>query len=235
MVNALVLRLPDFLKEFTLEIDASHVGLGGFLLQEGHPIAFLNKTLSAKHQLMSTYKKEFLAIRMSTPTQLKWLPKLMGFDYEIQYKKGVENVTADALSRLQTSSELFIMISSSLTTNRQLAKRFEAKTSSVGGYSGFRTTTSKICSVFYWKQFRRNVKKLVLECDVCQRYKPDLVAYLGLLQPFPTRIWTHISMDFIESLPKSQGKIVIFVVVDRLRKYAHFIPLSHPFTAMDGA
>ncbi|GJU66971.1 putative mitochondrial protein [Tanacetum coccineum] len=51
MVNALVLRLPDFLKEFTLEIDASHVRLGGFLLQEGHPIAFLNKTLSAKHLL----------------------------------------------------------------------------------------------------------------------------------------------------------------------------------------
>ncbi|GKF56193.1 hypothetical protein Tco_0166533, partial [Tanacetum coccineum] len=54
---------------------------------------------------------------MSTHTQLKWLPKLMGFDYEIQYKKGVENVTADALSRIQHSSELFSMISSSLTTD----------------------------------------------------------------------------------------------------------------------
>ncbi|GJV91315.1 putative mitochondrial protein [Tanacetum coccineum] len=62
MVSAPVLRLPDFSKEFTLETDASGVGLGAVLLQEGHPIAFLSKTLSAKHQLMSTYENEFLPI-----------------------------------------------------------------------------------------------------------------------------------------------------------------------------
>ena len=42
-------------------------------------------------------------------------------------------------------------------------------------------------------------------------------------------VWTHISIDFIEGLPKSLGKDVIFLVVDRLSKFAHFIPLSHPY------
>ena len=42
-------------------------------------------------------------------------------------------------------------------------------------------------------------------------------------------------MDFIEGLPKSFEKKVIFVVVDRFSKYAHFAALSHPFYTMDVA
>lgn len=38
-------------------------------------------------------------------------------------------------------------------------------------------------------------------------------------------------MDFITGLPKSQGFDVIMVMVDRLIKFVHFMPLSHPYTA----
>ena len=42
-------------------------------------------------------------------------------------------------------------------------------------------------------------------------------------------------MDFITGLPKSQGKDVIMVVVDRLTKYAYFFALGHPFAALEVA
>ena len=38
-------------------------------------------------------------------------------------------------------------------------------------------------------------------------------------------------MDFIEGLPKSEGRDMILVIVDRLTKFAYFISLTHPYTA----
>jgi len=66
----------------------------------------------------------------------------------------------------------------------------------------------------------KDVRVFVLNCEVCQKWKYDKSAYLGLLQPLPVpeRIWQHITMDFIEGLPNSKGKQVIYVVVDRLRQ-----------------
>ena len=62
MVSAPVLVLPNFFEEFTVESDASHCGLGAVLTQQGRPLAYFSKALSAKHQTLSVYEKEMMAI-----------------------------------------------------------------------------------------------------------------------------------------------------------------------------
>ncbi|GJZ07969.1 retrovirus-related pol polyprotein from transposon 17.6 [Tanacetum coccineum] len=209
MMKAPILALPDFSKPFKVETDASWVGIGVVLQQNGHLIAYMSKPLSIKHQSLSTYEKEFLAFllaldKITNPTQMKWLPKLIRFDYEVVYKKESDNEAADALSRVQTP-ELFSMLTT--LVNTELAKKIKDS----------------------WTED----EKLHVIITKLQECKPYLEAYVGLLQPIPIpqNIWTSIFMDFIEGLPKSQGKNVIFVVVDRLSKCAYFIALSHPFTA----
>ncbi|KAH0650157.1 hypothetical protein KY284_030069 [Solanum tuberosum] len=78
---------------------------------------------------------------------------------------------------------------------------------------------------------RKEVKEFIQKCDVCQRNKSNLAAYPGLLQPLPISDIVWSQMDFIDGLPKSQGYEVILVVVDKLSKYGHFLPLKHPYTA----
>jgi hypothetical protein len=86
--------------------------------------------------------------------------------------------------------------------------------------------------LFYWPRIKSDGESFVKQCQVCQQAKGEHCRYPSLLQPLPIpdNAWQDISMDFIEGLPKSKGFNVILVVVDRLTKYAYFIPLTHPFT-----
>ncbi|KAE8795284.1 putative retrotransposon protein [Hordeum vulgare] len=62
MIKARVLALPDFSEPFTLETDASRVGLGAVMMQKGRPLAYYSSTLCPKNAALSTYEKEALAI-----------------------------------------------------------------------------------------------------------------------------------------------------------------------------
>ena len=73
----------------------------------------------------------------------------------------------------------------------------------------------------------------MLACPTSQRYKHKHVALPGLLHPLSIldQAWEGVSMDFIERLPKSEGRDVILVIVDRLTKFAYFISMTYPCTA----
>ncbi|GKC80683.1 putative mitochondrial protein [Tanacetum coccineum] len=268
MVKALMLALPNFDQEFVVKTDAYGKGIGSVLCQNSHPIAYWSKTLFTKHQVLSTYAKEFLAVgttldkwkgylldrhfkirtdhfslkyllnqKLTTPFQFKWLPKLIRYDYEIIYKKGSKNVVADALSRMDSSGEFLqisiFSISSSVwekvnyswknnLDTQNLIKSLEHHSykgnkyswtgeilkrkgkvvvgndpdlrkervqhfhdEAIGGHSRAHLTMKKLGLLLYWKGLKKMVKQIIRDCDVCQRQKPDLSAYPGLIQPLP--------------------------------------------------
>jgi hypothetical protein len=105
--------------------------------------------------------------------------------------------------------------------------------SPMGGHSGFPVTYKRIRSLFRWTGMRSFIKEQVQTCITCQQAKPERVRYPGLLQPLPVPngAWQIVSMDFIEGLPQSGSFNSIIVFVDLFTKYAHFVPLRHPFSA----
>lgn len=100
------------------------------------------------------------------------------------------------------------------------------------GHSGFLKTCQRAKRDFWWKGMKKDIKKSMKECDICQVNKTETVLYPGLLRPLliPEQAWEAISLDFVEGLPKSQGATVILIVIDRMTKYGHFIAMSHPYT-----
>lgn len=130
LTHAPVLVLPDFNKTFEVECDASGIGIGAVLIQEGKPVAYFSEKLGGAALNYPTYDKELYALvraletwqhyllskefvvhtdhetlkHLRGQTNLKrrharWLEFIETFPYIIKYKKGKENIVADALSR----------------------------------------------------------------------------------------------------------------------------------------
>ncbi|KAK4390300.1 Transposon Tf2-11 polyprotein [Sesamum angolense] len=262
----------------------------GLSVYEKEFLAILQAVHKWKHYLVGHYfiiktdhqsLKHILEQKVDNVIQQKWISKLLGLDYEVQYKKEKDNIAVDALSRRDHGEcatitviipNWVMVIQKSYEQDDELLTIMQAKTvkdtsfpaytlqggilrrnqricmrksttlrekiisslhdSTIGGHSGINETYQRLKSMFYWVNMKDDAVRWVQSCDVCQRSKAEHMPYPGLLQPLPlpNQAWTSISMDFIEGLPRLEGKDCIMVVVDRLTKYAHFLPLTHLFT-----
>jgi hypothetical protein len=211
----------------------------------------------------------------------------LGFDFQVEYKKGVDNKVVDALSRREGWENEAALSSISLpvadwvenlkvqyhhdpdlrkliqqwNSNKLDHKKYSMRQGMLlyknrihiggalqlqlqvlqyvhcdpaAGHSGYERTMWRARRDFYWRAMKQSIKKFIRECLVCQQNKQENTSRAGLLQPLPipNRIWSDISLDFVEGLPLSHGHSVILVVVDRLSKYTHFISLAHPYTVV---
>lgn len=103
----------------------------------------------------------------------------------------------------------------------------------MGRHLGIKATLARLSATFNWPSMHNDVKKFVNHCSTCQLNKYSTHSSYGLLQPLPIRdmVWEDISMDFITNLASSVGKSVIWVMVDRLTKFANFVALPAGFNA----
>ena len=133
---------------------------------------------------------------------------------------------------MECGSKATVYLSSTSTLISKIM--VDCHSSPIGGHFGFHRTLSCINHNFFWSNMCGMIKDFLHQCDVCRWFKIDCMKPRGLFQPLPvpTQMWTDISMDFIEGLPSSNGYTAIMVVVDRLKKYAHFVALKHSFTTV---
>ncbi|KAK9070431.1 hypothetical protein SSX86_010833 [Deinandra increscens subsp. villosa] len=226
--------------------------------------------------------KHLLTQTIQTREQQKWLTKLMGYNFEVHFKPGKENIVADALSRIDQPTILSIshptapwldeirhyfrsskdgkllvqqiqsdpasfphhllrdglvlihnkIMVPPITNLRQLLLE-EYHASVLGGHAGIQATYKRLAANFSWLGLKKDVVAFVKSCDTCQSTKTPNHKPYGLLQPLPIPDfpWDDISMDFITRLPPSRGKTDVWVIVDRLSKFAHFIALPRHYTA----
>jgi hypothetical protein len=86
---------------------------------------------------------------------------------------------------------------------------------------------------YWWTKMKIEIARYVAKCDTCRRVKAIHMKAAGPLQSFPilTWKWEDISMDFIVGLPRTtKGFDSIWVIVDRLTKIAHFLPVKVKYT-----
>jgi hypothetical protein len=103
-------------------------------------------------------------------------------------------------------------------------------------HRGATKTIKTLQHQYYWGSLAKDVRDQVRTCAACQRAKSDRRRRAGLFTPHapPMTKWSEVSIDFMFELAETDsGNTGLAVVVDKLSKQAHFLPLKPNFSAQD--
>ncbi|GJR62887.1 putative reverse transcriptase domain-containing protein [Tanacetum coccineum] len=242
LVSAPILTLPSGSGGFQIYSDASKKGLGCVLMQHGKVIAYASRQLKPYEVNYLTHDLELAAVvfalkiwrhylygeacdifidhkslkyiftqRELNMRQRRWLELLKDYDTNIQYHPGKANVVADALSR---KSGMIACFDSIILHELERLDIKEAQ-----------RDDGELWAIV---QNVEDGKHTEFSVDDDGVVKIEHQRASGLLQPLeiPVWKWDEISMDFVTGLPTTQKRHdAIWVVVDRLTKSAHFLPI----------
>ncbi|GJV94303.1 putative reverse transcriptase domain-containing protein [Tanacetum coccineum] len=244
-LGALILALPEGSENFVVYCDALHKGLGAVLMQKEKVIAYASRQLKSLQHILD--QKE-LNMR-----QRRWLELLSDYDCEIRYHPGKVNMVADALSRKERIKPLRVqalVMTIGLNLPKQiLSTQLEARKeenfipcfgdlralimheshkSKYSIHSGSDKMYQDLKKLYCWPNMKAKIATYVSKCLSCAKVKVEYQKPSGLLvQPEILQWkWENIIMDFMTKLPKTTtGQDTIWVIVDRLTKFAHFLPM----------
>ncbi|GKA42288.1 putative reverse transcriptase domain-containing protein [Tanacetum coccineum] len=86
--------------------------------------------------------------------------------------------------------------------------------------------------LYWWLNMKADIAMYVSKCLTCAKVKAEHQKPSGLIQQLeiPVWKWERITIDFITNLPRTpSGYDSIWVIVDRLTKSAHFIPMNEKY------
>ncbi|GJU17838.1 putative reverse transcriptase domain-containing protein [Tanacetum coccineum] len=179
-----------------------------------------------------------------------WIELLSDYECEIKYHPGKANVVADALRQSFQGSQSPAEWLRGLETNfeqrndggiyffariwipsvggvRKLIMD-EAHTSRYSIHLGADKMYHDLRDLYWWPGMKRDVAEYVSRCLACSKIKAEHQKPSGLLQQpkIPEWKWETITIDLVTKFLRSSGGYdVIWVIVDRLTKSAHFLPI----------
>ncbi|KAG8491003.1 hypothetical protein CXB51_014135 [Gossypium anomalum] len=134
LTEAPVLVQPESGKEFVIYSDASLLGLGCVLMQEGRVVAYVLRQLKPHEKNYPTHDLELAAIVFALKIwrhylfgERRWLELLKDYELVIDYHPGKANVVADALSRKSLFTLRAMNVHLSVSSDNVLVAELKAK------------------------------------------------------------------------------------------------------------